>query len=75
MLINLPFALSAGILLILVLGINLSVSASIGFIALFGIAVQNGVLLVTFFDQLRTQGLVAARGRAYAAANCVCGRC
>jgi cobalt-zinc-cadmium resistance protein CzcA len=54
---NLPFAFVGGILLILILGINLSVSASVGFIALFGVAVQNGVLLVTFFTQLRTQGL------------------
>ena len=54
---NLPFAFVGGILLILALGINLSVSASVGFIALFGVAVQNGVLLVTFFTQLRTQGL------------------
>ncbi len=56
-LINLPFAFVGGILLILALGINLSVSASVGFIVLFGIAVQNGVLLVTFFTQLRAQGL------------------
>lgn len=53
---NLPFAFVGGILLILILGINLSVSASVGFIALFGVAVQNGVLLVTFFTQLRAQG-------------------
>lgn len=54
---NLPFAFVGGIVLILILGINLSVSASVGFIALFGVAVQNGVLLVSFFTQLRTQGL------------------
>jgi cobalt-zinc-cadmium resistance protein CzcA len=56
-LLNLPFAFVGGILLILALGINLSVSASVGFIVLFGVAVQNGVLLVTFFTQLRAQGL------------------
>jgi cobalt-zinc-cadmium resistance protein CzcA len=56
-LINLPFAFVGGILLILAMGINLSVSASVGFITLFGVAVQNGVLLVTFFSQLRQQGL------------------
>lgn len=54
---NLPFAFVGGILLILAMGINLSVSASVGFIALFGVAVQNGVLLITFFSQLRRQGL------------------
>jgi cobalt-zinc-cadmium resistance protein CzcA len=56
-LINLPFAFIGGILLILVLKINLSVSASVGFITLFGVAVQNGVLLISFFAQLRAQGL------------------
>jgi len=56
-LLNLPFAFVGGILLILALGINLSVSASVGFIVLFGVAVQNGVLLVSFFTQLRAQGL------------------
>ncbi|OGV84464.1 MAG: metal transporter [Lentisphaerae bacterium RIFOXYB12_FULL_60_10] len=57
---NLPFALIGGILIIVLLRIPLSVSASIGFIALFGIAVENGVMLVSFFDQLRREGLSPA---------------
>jgi cobalt-zinc-cadmium resistance protein CzcA len=56
-LVNLPFALIGGILSIVLLKIPLSVSAAIGFIALFGIAVENGMLLVSFFDQLRREGL------------------
>ena len=55
-LVNLPFALVGGILAIYALGINLSVSASIGFIALLGVAVANGLVLVSFFDQLRGEG-------------------
>ncbi|MEI6969993.1 MAG: CusA/CzcA family heavy metal efflux RND transporter [bacterium] len=54
---NLPFALVGGILAMVLLQINLSVSAAIGFIALFGTAVGNGVVLVTFFNQLRQQGM------------------
>lgn len=54
---NLPFALIGGILIIFLLKIPLSVSAVIGFIVLFGIAVENGTLLVSFFDQLRREGL------------------
>ena len=54
---NLPFALVGGIFAIVLMGINLSVPSSIGFIALFGVAVQNGTLLVTFFQQLRERGL------------------
>ena len=56
-LVNLPFALVGGILAILLLRINLSVSAAVGFIALFGTAVENGTVLVTFFNQLRRQGM------------------
>jgi len=56
-LINLPFALVGGILAIFLMKINLSVSAAIGFIALFGIAVENGTVLITFFNQLRRQGM------------------
>ncbi|HKW48818.1 MAG TPA: efflux RND transporter permease subunit [Gemmatimonadaceae bacterium] len=54
---NLPFALIGGILTLWVRGINLSVSAAVGFIALFGISVQNGVILVTEFNRLRDDGL------------------
>jgi len=54
---NLPFALIGGVLILWIRDINLSVSAAVGFIALFGISVQNGVLLVTEFNRLRDQGL------------------
>jgi heavy metal efflux system protein len=54
---NLPFALIGGILAMSLLKIPLSVSAVIGFIALFGTAVSNGTVLVTFFDQLRNEGM------------------
>jgi cobalt-zinc-cadmium resistance protein CzcA len=52
----LPFALVGGILNIWFFGLNLSVSAAVAFIVLLGVAVQNGVVLVTFFRQLRDQG-------------------
>lgn len=54
---NVPFALIGGILALLATGIPLSVSAAIGFIALFGQAVLNGVVMLTRFDQLRAMGL------------------
>jgi len=53
---NLPFALVGGIVAIKVFGMPLSVSASVAFIILLGIAVQNGVVLVAFFRQLREEG-------------------
>lgn len=58
-LVNLPFALVGGVLAIILLRINLSVSAAIGFIALFGMAVENGVVLVTFFNEQQKEGLSA----------------
>ena len=53
---NLPFALIGGVAALWLRDINLSVSAAVGFIALFGISVQNGVLLVTEFNRLREAG-------------------
>jgi cobalt-zinc-cadmium resistance protein CzcA len=55
-LINVPLALVGGVFGLLITGEYLSVPASVGFIALFGIAVQNGVVLVTYFNQLRRGG-------------------
>lgn len=53
---NVPLALIGGIFGLGISGQYLSVPASVGFIALLGIAVLNGVVLVTFFNQLRQQG-------------------
>jgi len=53
---NVPLALIGGILGLYWTGEYLSVPASVGFIALFGIAVQNGVVLVSYFRQLRAEG-------------------
>lgn len=55
-LLNIPFALIGGILALLITGIPLSVSAAIGFIALFGQAVLNGVVMVSYFNQLKNAG-------------------
>lgn len=56
-LINVPFALIGGILALHVTGINFGISAGVGFIALFGICVQNGVILISeFHKQAKTLG-------------------
>ncbi|KAA3659799.1 MAG: AcrB/AcrD/AcrF family protein, partial [Calditrichaeota bacterium] len=54
---NLPFALSGGIFLLLMRGFYLSVSASIGFVALFGVAVLNGIVLIAHLNELRQNGM------------------
>jgi heavy metal efflux system protein len=48
---NVPFAIVGGILALLITGTEFSISAGIGFIALFGICIQDGVLLITVFKQ------------------------
>ena len=53
---NVPFAMIGGLFILLLTGINLSVSAAVGFIALFGVAVQNGVILVSQLNKLRREG-------------------
>ena len=56
-LMNVPFALIGGILGLYIVGINFSISAGVGFIALFGVCVQNGVILVSVFNKNRDLGM------------------
>lgn len=58
---NIPFAMVGGIVSLWVSGEYLSVPASVGFIALLGIAVLNGLVLVAYFRQLREEGLPMAQ--------------
>lgn len=53
---NIPFALIGGVVGLYVSGLYLSVPASVGFITLFGVAVLNGVVMVSYFNQLRAAG-------------------
>jgi cobalt-zinc-cadmium resistance protein CzcA len=54
---NLPFALIGGVLALFLSGLYLSVPASVGFIALFGIAVLNGIVLLAHITQLQDAGM------------------
>lgn len=56
-LLNIPLALVGGIAALWIGGLNLSVPASVGFIALFGIALENGMVLVTYLNQLVLSGV------------------
>jgi cobalt-zinc-cadmium resistance protein CzcA len=56
-LLNVPFALVGGIGALWLRGLNLNLSASVGFIALFGVAVLNGIVMVSYINRLRSQGL------------------
>ncbi len=59
---NVPFALIGGILALHLAGMNFGISAGVGFIALFGICIQNGVLLISEFHQNIRHGLDVAEG-------------
>lgn len=54
---NIPFALVGGVFALKLSGLYLSVSASVGFIALFGIAILNGLVMIEFFRNLEADGL------------------
>lgn len=53
---GIPFAIVGGIVALAVRGMPFSISAGVGFIALFGVAVLNGVVMVSFINQLREEG-------------------
>lgn len=67
-LMNIPLALVGGVAGLWLTGQNLSVPASVGFIALFGIALANGMVLVTYLNQLLREGVPMAE-------TCVRGAC
>ena len=54
---NVPFALMGGILALHITGFNFSISAGIGFIALFGVCIQNGVILISVFRKNLDEGM------------------
>jgi len=55
-LITIPFAVLGGVLALLVTRLNFSVSAAVGFISLFGVAVMEGVILISYYNQRRHHG-------------------
>lgn len=58
---GIPLATVGGVVALLLRGMPFSISAGVGFIALFGIAVLNGVVMVTYINELRQQGLPLER--------------
>jgi cobalt-zinc-cadmium resistance protein CzcA len=57
---GIPFAMTGGVLALWLRGLPLSISAAVGFIALSGVAVLNGLVMLTFVRSLRDQGHTAA---------------
>lgn len=57
---GIPFAIGGGLIALYLAGLNFSVSAAIGFISLFGVAVMDGILNITYFRELRASGMSIA---------------
>jgi cobalt-zinc-cadmium resistance protein CzcA len=53
---GIPFSIGGGVLALYVTGLDFSISAAIGFVSLFGVSVMNGILIITYFNQVKQQG-------------------
>lgn len=63
---GIPFAIAGGIFALYVTRLNFSISAAVGFVSLFGVSVMNGILIITYYNEIRLSGIrgVAAMQRA-----------
>jgi heavy metal efflux system protein len=64
---GIPFSAAGGLVALYVSGLNLSISAAIGFVSLFGVSVMNGILMLTYFNHLIAEGKEASEAMRYAA--------
>jgi len=53
---GIPFSIGGGVLALYATGLDFSISAAIGFVSLFGVSVMNGILIITYFNQVKQQG-------------------
>jgi cobalt-zinc-cadmium resistance protein CzcA len=56
-LVGIPFAVGGGVLALYFTGLDFSISAAVGFVSLFGVSVMNGILIITYYNQVRTSGM------------------
>jgi cobalt-zinc-cadmium resistance protein CzcA len=68
---GIPFAIGGGVLALIFTGLPFSISAAIGFISLFGVSVMNGILLITYYNQLSMVGDDSASAMFKAAEQCM----
>jgi cobalt-zinc-cadmium resistance protein CzcA len=71
LLLSVPFALVGGVLALQVRGMNLNVSTGVGFAALFGVSIMNGVLMIRSITAVRWQGVTLHRAILQGAADCL----
>jgi heavy metal efflux system protein len=64
---GIPFAVGGGVLALYVSGLDFSISAAIGFVSLFGVSVMDGILMITYYNQVRVTGVAATEAMFQAA--------
>jgi heavy metal efflux system protein len=63
---GIPFAVVGGVIALYITGLAFSISAAIGFVSLFGVSVMNGILIITYFNQVRASGVGAVEAMFHA---------
>jgi cobalt-zinc-cadmium resistance protein CzcA len=66
---GIPFAVGGGVLALYLSGLNFSISAAVGFISLFGVSVMNGILIMTYYNEVRAGGMDTIEAMAHAASQ------
>jgi cobalt-zinc-cadmium resistance protein CzcA len=64
---GIPFAIAGGIVALYITGLDFSISAAIGFISLSGVSVMDGILMITYYNQVRATGVDATEAMYHAA--------
>ena len=54
---GIPFSVAGGVLALYITGLDFSISSAIGFVSLFGVSVMNGILVITYYNQVRASGV------------------
>jgi cobalt-zinc-cadmium resistance protein CzcA len=66
---GIPFAIGGGVLALYASGLEFSISAAVGFVSLFGVSVMNGILIITYYNQVRTGGIGSVDAMMHAASQ------
>jgi len=64
---GIPFSIGGGVLALYFSGLDFSISAAVGFVSLFGVSVMNGILIITYYNQVRTSGMGTVEAMEHAA--------
>jgi cobalt-zinc-cadmium resistance protein CzcA len=68
-LVGIPFAAGGGILALYLSGLNFSISAAVGFVSLFGVSVMNGILIISYYNEVKASGVDTIEAMFHAASQ------